>query len=132
MARSRDLGLLADLPEIPEKLYFSISDAGKLVAVKPCVLRFWEEEFGSLLGSKRRNGRRYYERKDILKLRHIRHLLYTEGLTIEGARQRLTSESDSSIRGTVTDLKGTKLVEEVIKKLKEILVCHCGNQLQRA
>ncbi len=123
MARVRGANLLADLPEIPEKLYFNISEAGKLVAVKPHVLRFWEDEFGSLLVSKRRNGRRYYERKDILKLRHLRHLLYTEGLTIDGARQRLMSENDSDAKVTVTELRSTKLIEDVVERLKAVLAC---------
>lgn len=78
-------------PPIPEKIYFGISEAGKLCKLEPHVLRYWEKEFPQLAPVKRRGNRRYYQRKDILLIRKIRHLLYVEGYTINGARQHLTA-----------------------------------------
>ena len=109
------------LPEIPEKLYFNIGEASKLVAVKPYVLRFWESEFGRLLSNRRRNGRRYYVREDILKLRHVRYLLYNEKLTIDGARQRLAAESNVESSVAVSEIDSTILIHEVVAKLKDVL-----------
>lgn len=76
------------LPEIPSKRYFTISEVGQLCQLRPHVLRYWEQEFSTLSPSKRR-GRRYYQRKDIEMVLLIKALLYKEGYTIEGARQRL-------------------------------------------
>ncbi len=82
----------AELPAIPAKRYFTIGEVSELCAVKPHVLRYWETEFGSLKPVKRRGNRRYYQRQDVLMIRQIRSLLYEQGFTIGGARQRLEGE----------------------------------------
>ncbi len=83
----------SDLPSIPEKLYFTIGEVGRLCHLRPHVLRYWEQEFSQLSPSKRRGNRRYYQRKDVLIIREIRALLYEQGYTIEGARHQLSNES---------------------------------------
>ncbi len=82
---------LAPLPEIPDKRYFSISEASLLCGVKAHVLRYWEQEFPQLSPLKRKGNRRYYQSHDLLLARQIRDLLYGEGYTIHGARERLQS-----------------------------------------
>ena len=84
--------LLAPLPEIPRKRYFTIGEVSDLCAVKPHVLRYWEQEFPQLKPIKRRGNRRYYQIDDVLMVRHIRSLLYEQGFTIGGARQRLKDQ----------------------------------------
>lgn len=86
----------SDLPVIPEKLYFTIGEVGRLCQLKPHVLRYWEQEFPQLSPSKRRGNRRYYQRKDVLLVRKIRALLYEQGYTIEGARAQLLSEPQAA------------------------------------
>jgi DNA-binding transcriptional MerR regulator len=81
-----------DLPPIPNKRYFTIGEASELCGLKPHVLRFWEQEFIQLKPSKRRGNRRYYECKDLIIVRQIRKLLYTDGFTIEGARSKLAEK----------------------------------------
>ena len=81
-----------DLPPIPGKRYFTIGEVSELCAVKPHVLRYWEQEFPQLKPVKRRGNRRYYQRQDVLIIRQIRSLLYEEGFTIGGARQRLMGD----------------------------------------
>ena len=81
-----------DLPPIPGKRYFTIGEVSDLCAVKPHVLRYWEQEFPQLKPIKRRGNRRYYQRQDVLIIRQIRSLLYDDGFTIDGARQRLTGD----------------------------------------
>ena len=83
----------AELPAIPEKLYFTIGEVGRLCDLKPHVLRYWEQEFPQLSPSKRRGNRRYYQRKDVLLIRKIKNLLYAQGYTIEGARHQLAGEA---------------------------------------
>lgn len=83
---------LAPLPEIPRKRYFAIGEVSDLCAVKPHVLRYWEQEFPQLKPIKRRGNRRYYQIDDVLMVRHIRSLLYEQGFTIGGARQRLKDQ----------------------------------------
>ncbi len=82
----------SELPTIPGKRYFTIGEVSDLCAVKPHVLRYWEQEFSQLKPLKRRGNRRYYQRQDVILIRQIRGLLYEQGFTIGGARQRLTSE----------------------------------------
>ena len=82
----------SELPTIPGKRYFTIGEVSDLCAVKPHVLRYWEQEFTQLKPLKRRGNRRYYQRQDVILIRQIRGLLYEQGFTIGGARQRLTSE----------------------------------------
>src|SRR3989338_6386683 len=80
-----------DLPMIPDKRYFTISEVAHLCAVKAYVLRYWEQEFPQLKPVKRRGNRRYYQQQDILLVRQIRKLLYENGFTIEGARVQLSN-----------------------------------------
>ena len=84
-----------DLPPIPAKRYFTIGEVSDLCAVKPHVLRYWEQEFTQLKPVKRRGNRRYYQHHEVLLIRRIRELLYEEGFTISGARQRLEHDAES-------------------------------------
>ena len=81
------------LPPIPAKRYFTIGEVSELCAVKPHVLRYWEQEFSQLKPVKRRGNRRYYQHHEVLLIRRIRDLLYEQGFTINGARHRLDSEA---------------------------------------
>src|SRR5438046_6399378 len=81
------------LPPIPAKRYFTIGEVSDLCAVKPHVLRYWEQEFSQLRPVKRRGNRRYYQHHEVLLIRRIRDLLYEQGFTINGARHRLDSEA---------------------------------------
>jgi DNA-binding transcriptional MerR regulator len=83
----------AELPPIPAKRYFTIGEVSDLCAVKPHVLRYWEQEFTQLKPVKRRGNRRYYQHHEVLLIRRIRDLLYEQGFTINGARHRLESEA---------------------------------------
>ena len=78
------------LPPIPAKRYFTIGEVSELCGVKPYVLRYWEQEFTQLKPMKRRGNRRYYQHHEVLLIRRIRDLLYEQGFTISGARNRLT------------------------------------------
>lgn len=78
------------LPAIPAKRYFTIGEVSELCGVKPYVLRYWEQEFTQLKPMKRRGNRRYYQHHEVLLIRRIRELLYDQGFTISGARNRLT------------------------------------------
>ena len=79
----------SELPVIPAKRYFTIGEVSELCAVKPHVLRYWEQEFAQLKPVKRRGNRRYYQHHEVLLVRRIRELLYEHGFTIAGARNRL-------------------------------------------
>ncbi|HYC48904.1 MAG TPA: MerR family transcriptional regulator [Burkholderiales bacterium] len=79
----------APLPPIPAKRYFTIGEVSELCGVKPHVLRYWEQEFTQLKPVKRRGNRRYYQHHEVLLIRRIRELLYDQGFTISGARNRL-------------------------------------------
>ena len=83
----------SELPPIPAKRYFTIGEVSDLCAVKPHVLRYWEQEFAQLKPVKRRGNRRYYQHHEVLLIRRIRDLLYEQGFTINGARHRLESET---------------------------------------
>ena len=98
-----------ELPPIPGKRYFTIGEVSDLCAVKPHVLRYWEQEFPQLKPVKRRGNRRYYQRQDVLIIRQIRSLLYEDGFTIGGARQRLMGEEAKS------DLSQS---QQIIKQLR--------------
>jgi DNA-binding transcriptional MerR regulator len=80
---------LAALPPIPAKRYFTIGEVSELCGVKPHVLRYWEQEFTQLKPVKRRGNRRYYQHHEVLLIRRIRELLYEQGFTISGARNKL-------------------------------------------
>ena len=90
-----------ELPPIPPKRYFTIGEVSELCAVKAHVLRYWEQEFTQLRPVKRRGNRRYYQHHEVLLIRRIRELLYDEGFTIDGARQRL--EHDQTGEGAQSD-----------------------------
>ena len=83
------------LPSIPGKRYFTISETSGLCEVKPHVLRYWEQEFSQLRPIKRKGNRRYYQRHDVLLIRQIKELLYDNGYTILGAKQKLNEEENS-------------------------------------
>ena len=87
---------LAQLPPIPAKRYFTIGEVSELCGVKPHVLRYWEQEFTQLKPVKRRGNRRYYQHHEVLLIRKIRELLYEQGFTISGARNRLDGAEDKS------------------------------------
>ncbi len=105
-----------ELPVIPGKRYFTIGEVAELCDVKPHVLRYWEQEFPQLKPVKRRGNRRYYQRHDVLLIRQIRSLLYDEGFTIGGARQRL--EGDDS-RGDIN--QSQQIIKQTLAELEELL-----------
>ena len=90
--------LRAPLPPIPAKRYFTIGEVSELCGVKPHVLRYWEQEFTQLRPMKRRGNRRYYQHHEVLLVRRIRELLYEQGFTISGARNRLGESANSARR----------------------------------
>ncbi|TAM86225.1 MAG: MerR family transcriptional regulator [Candidimonas sp.] len=99
------------LPPIPAKRYFTIGEVSELCCVKPHVLRYWEQEFTQLKPVKRRGNRRYYQHHEVLLIRRIRDLLYEQGFTISGARNRLGDsreaphDQESAIRLSATELQ---------------------------
>jgi len=103
-----------DLPPIPAKRYFTIGEVGDLCGVKPHVLRYWEQEFTQLRPMKRRGNRRYYQHHEVLMIRRIRDLLYDQGFTISGARNKLQEivqlERDKRRAGEVV-LDGVEVIE---------------------
>jgi DNA-binding transcriptional MerR regulator len=112
------------LPEIPGKRYFTIGEVSELCAVKPHVLRYWEQEFPQLTPVKRRGNRRYYQHQDVLLIRNIRGLLYDQGFTIGGARLQMTSDEDgpSGLVVAASDSKNQRVVAAVIADLEELLL----------
>jgi len=90
---------LVVLPPIPAKRYFTIGEVSELCGVKPHVLRYWEQEFTQLKPVKRRGNRRYYQHHEVLLIRRIRELLYEQGFTISGARNKLDSRAYDSAAG---------------------------------
>jgi DNA-binding transcriptional MerR regulator len=102
------------LPPIPVKRYFTIGEVGELCGVKPHVLRYWEQEFTQLRPMKRRGNRRYYQHHEVLMIRRIRDLLYDQGFTISGARNKLQelvqSERDRRKAGEIP-LEGMEAIE---------------------
>lgn len=108
------------LPQIPAKRYFTIGEVAELCAVKPHVLRYWEQEFDQLEPVKRRGNRRYYQRQDVEIIRTIYSLLYEQGFTIGGARQQLGQTSKSQSESSqATDIKQFIVdLESVVDTLK--------------
>lgn len=106
----------AQLPPIPGKRYFTIGEVSDLCEVKPHVLRYWEQEFPTLNPVKRRGNRRYYQRQDVLLIRQIRSLLYDQGFTIGGARQRLGGEN---VKEEATQIR--QIINQTISELEEML-----------
>lgn len=107
----------AELPEIPAKRYFTIGEVSDLCDVKPHVLRYWEQEFTQLKPVKRRGNRRYYQRQDVMLIRQIRELLYEQGFTIGGARQRMAGNDIQDESPVVNK----KLVKDLISDVEEAL-----------
>lgn len=111
------------LPPIPAKRYFTIGEVADLCAVKPHVLRYWEQEFTQLNPMKRRGNRRYYQHHEVLMVRRIRDLLYEQGFTISGARSQLESTKNraaSSVKSAVAaEGSSTSLPETVMPAVFE-------------
>ena len=105
-----------ELPAIPGKRYFAIGEVAELCGVKAHVLRYWEQEFPQLKPVKRRGNRRYYQRQDVIVIRQIRGLLYEEGFTIGGARNKLQGEE---ARSDVT--QSQQIVRQMRMELEDIL-----------
>ena len=105
-----------EFPPIPGKRYFTIGEVSDLCAVKPHVLRYWEQEFEQLKPVKRRGNRRYYQRGDVMMIRQIRSLLYEQGYTIGGARQMLEGdEAKEDIN------RSQQIIRQVRMELEEVL-----------
>ena len=120
------------LPSIPAKRYFTIGEVSELCGVKPHVLRYWEQEFTQLRPMKRRGNRRYYQHHEVLLVRRIRELLYEQGFTISGARNRLgemphngkgkgagaaaTTDPDAQVEVHTEDLRSVR--DELMKALE--------------
>jgi len=105
-----------ELPVIPGKRYFTIGEVSELCAVKPHVLRYWEQEFPQLKPVKRRGNRRYYQRQDVMTIRQIRSLLYDQGFTIGGARLQMTNDT-----GPQDASQFNQLVAQMISDLEQVL-----------
>jgi DNA-binding transcriptional MerR regulator len=105
-----------ELPTIPGKRYFTIGEVSELCAVKPHVLRYWEQEFPQLKPLKRRGNRRYYQRHDVILIRQIRSLLYEQGFTIGGARQRLSGDDAKEDSN-----QSQQIVRQLRVELEEVL-----------
>lgn len=108
-----------ELPVIPGKRYFTIGEVSELCAVKPHVLRYWEQEFPQLKPVKRRGNRRYYQRQDVLMIREIRGLLYEQGFTIGGARQKMENEKSAPTAEETASI--TSIVDQMIRELESVL-----------
>ncbi|MGV8893516.1 MAG: MerR family transcriptional regulator [Burkholderiaceae bacterium] len=122
---------LVVLPPIPAKRYFTIGEVADLCGVKPHVLRYWEQEFTQLKPVKRRGNRRYYQHHEVLLIRHIRELLYEQGFTINGARNKLDGRMVEAAADDVANLDAATanlnlMVNEKLtgirSELKEILL----------
>ncbi len=106
----------SNFPPIPGKRYFTIGEVSDLCEVKPHVLRYWEQEFPQLKPVKRRGNRRYYQRHDVMMVRQIKSLLYQDGFTIGGARQKLSSE-DAKFDAS----QSRQLVMQMVSELEQVL-----------
>ncbi len=110
---------------IPEKLFFKIGEVAELLSLRPSVLRYWESEFSFLKPNKSRSGQRLYSRRDVELISEIKRLLYSEKLTIEGARQLIGKKARKAVPedGTVSDKFHTLLlaIKEELKDLRNTL-----------
>jgi DNA-binding transcriptional MerR regulator len=119
------------LPPIPAKRYFTIGEVSDLCAVKPHVLRYWEQEFTQLKPVKRRGNRRYYQHHEVLLIRRIRDLLYEQGFTINGARHRMETETLDSASDADAGMSGRAArrsaalspdqLRQVIEEIRQLL-----------
>jgi len=105
-----------ELPVIPGKRYFAIGEVSELCGVKPHVLRYWEQQFSQLKPVKRRGNRRYYQRHDVVLIREIRELLYEQGFTIGGARQRLENEDKPEVGDNIK----RQVIHQLMTELEEV------------
>ncbi|RKP50629.1 MerR family transcriptional regulator [Trinickia fusca] len=108
------------LPPIPAKRYFTIGEVSELCGVKPHVLRYWEQEFTQLRPVKRRGNRRYYQHHEVLLIRRIRELLYEQGFTINGARNRLDARGGVIEEVAVPQSANDAVVEEAADVAGEV------------
>jgi len=118
------------LPPIPAKRYFTIGEVSDLCGVKPHVLRYWEQEFTQLKPVKRRGNRRYYQHHEVLLIRKIRELLYEQGFTISGARNRLSEgretpqDPDAAVRLSAVELQSLRSelnsIQELLKQATSV------------
>ena len=130
VARTTDRGA-AVLPPIPAKRYFTIGEVSELCGVKPHVLRYWEQEFTQLKPVKRRGNRRYYQHHEVLLIRRIRELLYEQGFTINGARNRLDdgmgvgikaeSAASAAVRPAPSDAVSLTHIRQELQALADLL-----------
>jgi DNA-binding transcriptional MerR regulator len=113
------------LPAIPAKRYFTIGEVSDLCGVKPYVLRYWEQEFTQLKPMKRRGNRRYYQHHEVLLIRRIRELLYDQGFTISGARNRL-ADAALSLRAAapIDDEAEDEAAGSIIESAAAMLLMH--------
>ena len=102
-----------ELPEIPPKRYFTIGEVGELCAVKPHVLRYWEAEFPQLKPVKRRGNRRYYQRGDVILIRQIKSLLYEQGYTIGGARQKMSAKAEPTPAAAISSVELSAIIADL-------------------
>ncbi|WP_028101217.1 MerR family transcriptional regulator [Pseudoduganella violaceinigra] len=112
---------VAVLPPIPAKRYFTIGEVSELCGVKPHVLRYWEQEFTQLKPVKRRGNRRYYQHHEVLLIRRIRELLYEQGFTISGARNKLDSRAADSVQGEYDEALEPGAAEDALPLDREML-----------
>ena len=109
-----------ELPTIPGKRYFTIGEVSELCGVKPHVLRYWEQEFPQLKPVKRRGNRRYYQRHEVELIREIRRLLYQDGYTITGARNKLDKPSTDSQIYPDEKQSAAIVYTDIVRELQEI------------
>ena len=131
-ASPRDTGN-EPLPAIPAKRYFTIGEVSELCGVKPHVLRYWEQEFSQLRPVKRRGNRRYYQHHEVLLVRRIRELLYSQGFTISGARNRLDEavlqdEADANSSGLTSEMLRAELLS--IAEMLRVVFSNSGMSLK--
>ncbi|CAN6133768.1 SoxR Predicted transcriptional regulators [Methylophilaceae bacterium] len=119
------------LPPIPAKRYFTIGEVSELCGVKPHVLRYWEQEFTQLKPVKRRGNRRYYQHHEVLLIRRIRELLYEQGFTISGARNRLEGAETDNSKSQVNQVGAQlELVASADDSIASYNFAHAKSELQ--
>ena len=109
------------LPSIPAKRYFTIGEVSELCGVKPHVLRYWEQEFTQLKPVKRRGNRRYYQHHEVLLIRRIRELLYDQGFTISGARNRLDEIASQPAPPPARRSGGGADIDQIRREIRGVL-----------
>jgi DNA-binding transcriptional MerR regulator len=120
MSNNLPEGSLDPLPPIPAKRYFTIGEVSELCGVKPHVLRYWEQEFTQLRPAKRRGNRRYYQHHEVVLVRRIRDLLYSQGFTISGARHQLEERAIHAQEEEEESTHLRRLLEVVREELKAL------------